>query len=79
MRKYYDVLEKDLWREVAKEILYSDEKMYEEYKSQLDQEEIKDLEKDEIIEEIIEDRYTLILIIEDEDFDDYFDFGEEDY
>ena len=75
MIKYYEV-DRSLWEEVGVCVLENNSEIYEEYKAELNQEEIKDLTKKEIIDIILENYDNLIMLIENEDFNDYFNFGE---
>lgn len=77
MLRYYDV-DRSLWKEVGVSVLENNPDLYEEYKAELEQEEIDGLTQKEIIDIILEDYDNLTSIIYDEDFNDYFDIGEDD-
>jgi len=75
--KYYEV-DRSLWKEVGEIVLNNNPDIYESYKAELDEEEIKDLTKEEIVDLILDDYDNLTSIIADEDFGDYFDIAEDD-
>jgi hypothetical protein len=77
MKNYYEV-DRSLWEEVGEIVLNNNPDIYESYKTELDEEEIKDLTKEEIIDLILDDYDNLTSIIYDEDFNDYFYIGEDD-
>lgn len=75
--KYYEV-DRSLWKEVGEIVLNNNLDIYESYKAELDEEEIKGLTKEEIVDLILDDYDNLTSIIADEDFSDYFDIAEDD-
>lgn len=75
--KYYEV-DRSLWKEVGEIVLNNNPDIYESYKAELDEEEIKGLTKEEIVDLILDDYDNLTSIIADEDFSDYFDIAEDD-
>lgn len=77
MLKYYEV-DRSLWKEVGVSVLENNPDLYEEYKEELNKEEIDGLTQREIIDIILDDYDNLTSIISDEDFNDYFDIGEDD-
>lgn len=77
MLRYYEV-DRSLWKEVGVSVLENNPDLYEEYKAELEQEEIDGLTQKEIIDIILDDYDNLTSIIYDEDFNDYFDIGEDD-
>jgi hypothetical protein len=77
MLRYYEV-DRSLWKEVGVSVLENNPDLYEEYKAELEQEEIDGLTQKEIIDIILDDYDNLTSIISDEDFNDYFDIGEDD-
>ena len=77
MLKYYEV-DRSLWKEVGVSVLENNPDLYEEYKAELNEEEIDGLTQKEIIDIILDDYDNLTSIISDEDFNDYFDIGGDD-
>lgn len=74
--KYYEV-DRSLWKEVGVSVLENNPDLYEEYKEELNEEEINGLTQKEIIDIILDDYDNLTSIIADEDFSDYFDIAED--